>query len=485
MADNLESYFKKYLTDDKPGEDNWNVPSDEVWENVSSKLRKEPGIFIPRKLLFIMGGIIIMIILTIFLWPSSAVKNRKTGETFSYETIKKTGKEPAAQTSSSFETTTTTVSRNKKNGKKNILTPEKKTHVSQNNNTIKDDFYPKKNKTFLSNTPKETGLTPHKKNTTTSFSLNENGDFDITEISSRQYNGYIDDGSETVVFKKLQDNKQIKESAAGIKKKEKKSFDNNGKTGLGIFFAPTLTSTFINNNVDNSTMNAGNMFLYSTNWGFTFRYFISNRFTFVMGIEKTEIKSWSKSLVDFNYDASNEHVMPDGEKENTSVIPMPTPFGEITTEITYRFPGEQQFPDGELMQSVLETHQEVKYLSIPAGFEFNIKRFRRFGWFTEAGVQFNRAILDATKFNSQILHQGDEMKVVDEKMATHPNYIRNYLGFYAGTGISYRISKKFLTTSSFRYFGNITPVNFQDKMSTYVQGFNLRIGFVYLLRNSQ
>ncbi len=57
--------------------------------------------------------------------------------------------------------------------------------------------------------------------------------------------------------------------------------------------------------------------------------------------------------------------MPSGEKENTSPVPMPTPFGEINTDITYRVPGSDEIPDGEIMQSELEIHQDVRYLSVP------------------------------------------------------------------------------------------------------------------------
>jgi hypothetical protein len=227
-------------------------------------------------------------------------------------------------------------------------------------------------------------------------------------------------------------------------------------------------------------MKAGNMFLYSGNWGFELKYHISNRFAILTGVEKSEIKSWSKSLVDFAYDVSGEHEMETGEKENTSAVPMPTPFGEIDTEITYRFPGEQQIPDGEMMQSVLETHQEVRYFSIPLGVEFNIIRFSRFSWFAEAGLRYNQALKDATQFSSRIIHEGDEMQVVAEEMTSHPSFTENYLNFYIGTGLNYQFSKSFQINASARYFGNITHVNLQDNMSTYVQGFSLKIGIVYL-----
>lgn len=72
------------------------------------------------------------------------------------------------------------------------------------------------------------------------------------------------------------------------------------------------------------------------------------------------------------------------------------------------------------------------------------------------------------------------MDIVGEVMTSYPEFTKNYLGFYAGTGVSYQLSKTFLISGSARYFGNITKVNLQDNMSTYVHGFNLKLGFLYI-----
>jgi hypothetical protein len=227
-------------------------------------------------------------------------------------------------------------------------------------------------------------------------------------------------------------------------------------------------------------METGNMYLYVSNWGFEARYYLSNKFTLVTGVEKSEIKSWSKSLIDFDYDISTEHLMGSGEKENTSPVPMPTPFGEIDTEITYRFPAEEDIPDGEPMNSVLETHQDVRYLSIPFGLEYSMLRFSHFNWFSEGGLAYNRALRDGTSFTSRILHEGHDMNVVSEIMTSHPTYTLNYLSFYIGTGVNYQFSKSIQINGSTRYFGSITKVNLQDNLSTYVHGFNFKIGIVYI-----
>jgi hypothetical protein len=221
------------------------------------------------------------------------------------------------------------------------------------------------------------------------------------------------------------------------------------------------------------------MYLYSGNFGAELKYYVSKRLAIHTGIERSEIKSWSRSEIEFAYDASTEYEMPGGDKENTSPVPMNTPFGEINTEITYRFSGEDEIPDGEPMSSVLETHQEIRYFSIPLGVEYSLLPFSRFNWIAEGGLRYNRAYRDATEFTSRILHFDEDMNVVDEVMTNHPTYTFNYLNFYVGTGLNYQFSESLLVTGSARYFRNITRVNVQDNVSTNVQGFGLKLGFSY------
>ncbi len=74
MADNLESYFKKHLSDDTPAKDNWNVPSEDVWNNVLPVIQKKRGLFIPWKYLYLIGALMVIGLLVI-LWPKNTLDN--------------------------------------------------------------------------------------------------------------------------------------------------------------------------------------------------------------------------------------------------------------------------------------------------------------------------------------------------------------------------------------------------------------------------
>ena len=71
MSDNLESYFRKHLRDETPGSDEWNIPSDSVWEKVQPEINKRKGIFVPWKYFYIFGIGLILMISTFVLLPDN------------------------------------------------------------------------------------------------------------------------------------------------------------------------------------------------------------------------------------------------------------------------------------------------------------------------------------------------------------------------------------------------------------------------------
>ncbi len=479
MADNLESYFKKHLSKDSQTSDNWNVPSDDVWDKVLPEITKKKGLFIPWRYLYILA-ILVLAGLAYFLWPSD--KFDRSLNTDTPEFVRDENHPKAYQNTDNITIVATKNASNEKTESENSSVPA---------NIPMDNLYSPTNETSHI----EESNVEHS-NTATGIrsSQNSNRNLPVQNISS---DAFLIESRETteiaslypksiafppfpIQIALLKDNYIPSPLPADPEKKKPEPFNNKDKFGIGLFFAPTFTSTHLKGEMSSGLIETSNMFLYSNNWGFEVRYHISNKFVLVSGVEKSEIRSWSKSLVDFGYDTSTEHEMSTGEKENMSPVPMPTPFGEINTEITYRFPGNQNIPDGEIMNSILETHQDVRYLSIPFGVEYNMLRFSHFNWFAEGGIRYNRALQDGTSFTSRILHEGHDMDVVGESMTTYPSYSLNYLNYYLGTGINYQFSKSFQVNGSARYFSNITKVNIQDNLATNVQGLNFKIGLVYI-----
>lgn len=479
MADNLESYFKKHLTKDTPGEDKWNVPSDDVWDKVLPEISKKKGLFIPWNYLYILIAILLAG-LAFILWPTAndtvPMDANETTSTTSQNTTQVPGNRPNTN-SNATENTYLEIedTQNPADASTGMINPD---NTSYKNTTQKDE-------SIANLSDDDDRHVSESINTATVAERMVGSDKYVPDIRAQSYISSIKAesiylSSPEIETRLLKKDLRMYSLPANLEKKKPEPFNNKGKFGIGIFFKPTFTSTYLSGDMNTGFMETGNMYLYVSNWGFEARYYLSNRFTLVTGVEKSEIKSWSKSLVDFDYDTSTEHLMGNGEKENTSPVPMPTPFGKIDTEITYRFPAEEDIPDGEPMNSVLETHQEVRYLSIPFGLEYNMLRFSRINWFSEGGIAYNRALRDGTSFTSRILHEGHDMNVVGEIMTSHPSYTLNYLSFYIGTGVSYQFSKSIQINGSARYFGSITKVNLQDNLSTYVHGFNFKIGFVYI-----
>ncbi|NQU33680.1 MAG: hypothetical protein HQ521_10635 [Bacteroidetes bacterium] len=500
MADNLESFFKKHLTDETSGGDDWNMPSDSVWENALPQIQKKSGVFIPWKYLYLLGLIsIVGFAIVLYSWnfqntntiANNDITELTTDNINQYQTLK------TIVISDSIEKEDIVKNEITEN---NVIDKDEKTSEKLTNNTDRKvlaetiiENISKKIPEVISiedNTKKASSDTETIINTKVQDELNT---ITLEDISLEQTISLADstinpssenniaDVPEIVDIGVPPHEDEFVESRENTKKQKKKiePIELKGKIGVGIYFSPTITSTYLRGEKINGVMNAAPVFLYSVNYGLEVKYHISNKLAIVGGIGRSGIKSWSKSLVDFNYNTSTENTMPTGEKENSSPIPMPTPFGEINTEVTYRFSGSDEIPDGEIMQSELEIHQYVRYLSIPLGVEYNIFNSSRLSWFAEGGLGYNRAMQDATEFSSRIIHTGEDMNVFGEEMTSHPTYKNYYLNYYIGAGLSYPFSKLIHTNASFRYMGNITNINIQDNMSTNVHGLNLKIGIVY------
>lgn len=478
MADNLESYFKKHLSDDSPGEDNWNVPSDEVWDKVLPEIQKKKGVFIPWKYLYLLGGILAIALLLIFFWISETSVSTNNGLE---STITKQENQQNQATESAFDNTIENKNQEIALDNSDIIQGNE-IEIATYGNQESENIVTETEETKINNSSsKKTIFTKSEaenfdKLSTNLISENQNEAIQIETLQPRtiDFSGiaFSKNSLKTI------SNQQIVETELPAKKKE--PFNNKNKFGIGFYYAPSFTSTHLSGEPDAGKIETSNQFYFSNNWGLELKYFISNRFTLVTGVGRSEIITYSKSLTDFDYNSSTEHVMPGGEKENTSSVPMLTPFGELETEITYQFPGTDEIPDGEPMYSVMETNQQVRYLSIPLGVEYNILRFSQFNWFADGGLSYNRALQDATQFNSRILHNGHDMDVVAEKIMGNPTFNKSYLGYYIGTGLNYQFSKSFQISGSANYFGNITKVNVQDNMSTSTSGFNLKIGILYI-----
>lgn len=504
MADNLESFFKKHLSDETPGGDDWNVPSDSVWENALPEINKKSGVFIQWKYIYIIG-ILAMIGLAIgfFVWNSQPLDTTNYDNTL--DIITENNKNNNIQ--NTVIAIDSTIIENDEHQKiEQITLVNESRNINEKNSTSEQDALqydtPENNEqlnTFSEEDVQSIKLGATIVNNNVAGLESEKNQLDDSEKEITEAN--IEEGvtiiTQDIISMSMDDNTTedsiplVSEGTITQQKTDvefgdvepldlqKENFNNKGKISVGIFFAPTFTSTYLNGEKISGIVNTSPVYLYSSNFGFDVKYHLSNKLTLVSGVGNSEVKSWSKSAVDFGYDSSTEHIMETGEKENISPIPMPTPFGEVGTMVSYRFDGSENIPDGDMMLSEMETHQKILYLSIPIGVEYNIINNGRLSWFAEGGFHLNTSVLDGSEFTSRIIHYGNEMNVMTEEVTASPNYKEFYLSGYLGTGLGYRFSKSFQFNASARYFGNLTKVNLQDNMTTNVRGFTLKLGINY------
>jgi len=492
MADNLENFFKKHLSDETSGEDNWNIPSDNVFDKVLPEIQKESGLFVSWKnIILIVAGLLLTTLLIIFLlW------NRNTNNNFASADSQDT-----IQTINNLNDQNSLYDTNENNDIINNETPSEESRELSNTDILnsEESLDIQRVETDNNNKVVYAGVDPK---------LKKNDNEQVVNYYSSEKNNLkatvdntkipVEPSTEISELEKFGSNLKMDilaiENAKNISGEnmmreapetsslieEPPYFNDKGKIGIGAFFTPTITSTYLTGDMIEGIENTSPVFLYSSNYGLELKYHFSNKIALVFGVGKSEIKSWSRSNIYFSYNSSTEQEMPNGDKSNTSDIPMPTPFGDVATSITYHFPGSAFLPDGELMQADMETHQTIQYLSIPFGIEYKLLGKSRLKWIVEGGFRFNKSVIDGSEFTSRILHEGQEMEVVGEQQNANPDFKDIYFNYYIGTGFNYRLRKNLQFNTSFRYLGNIDDVNLQNNMSTNVHEFNLKVGISYL-----
>jgi len=525
MSDNLESYFKKHLSDENPGEDAWNVPSDDVWRKVAPEIRKRPGIFVPWRYFYMIAAGLALVIAVVLFFPenrnefqakkseipaseteSTPLKRDNPKEEISplvqkeKEQVKANKKsltednglsqesEQVVVENSSIVEATTIVASDKN---KDIPVEELKTEpttdivaimVTDNSETPVNELDTKSsgtavaiadiNQEEIASDSKERGETPAVTSSSKS-STNALGDKYGAPIFI--YSDPVYYFPENLVYKPLkgQDN---------LNKQKANSIPFSvGKFGIGAYYAPTYSTTMVTGLTLSGGDQMGNTFLFSHNWGFDFYYYLSYRFTLVSGVGSSEIRSWSKTTNQFAYDPSTEHDMGNNQTANGTETTSPTPFGSISSDVIYSFPSDANIPDGEIMESVSETFQNIRYLSIPLGVEYNVMNREEGRWFLETGINYNISMRDKTELIPQVLHQGDEMNIMESKIIQSPDYENNYWGFYIGTGYKYPVAPRIQLLGTLRYNRSISPLKSYESATTNVQAYQLKIGVVYLL----
>jgi hypothetical protein len=525
MSDNLESYFKKHLRDETPREDAWNVPSDDVWRKVAPEIRKRPGIFVPWRYFYFIGAGLALIIASVLFFPENrnefqAEKNEIPAQETESTIPKK--ESPKEEISPSAQIESEQLKANKGTLTENAgLNQQSENDVDKNPSIVEStavvesvknkDIPVKEVKSETPTTVAEVTLGVNAENQVkesgtdntetivafASSSLNENtaglkadegNEYTASRLSTAEYIADDKFGSPIFIYSDpvlyFPENRgylPLKGQDYLNKQKAKPIPFSQGKFGIGAYYAPTYSTTMVKGLSLPGNDQMGNTFLFGNNWGFDFYYYLSYRFTIVSGIGSSEIRSWSKTSQQFAYDSSTEHDMGNSQTANGTAQTSPTPFGEIGSEVIYSFPSDANLPDGEMMESVSETFQNIRYLSIPLGVEYNLLNREKVRWFLETGVNYNVSIRDNTELKPQILHQGDAMNIMESRISESPNYENNYWGFYIGTGVKIPVSPRIQILGTVRYGTSISPLKSIGDVKTNVQAYQLKLGVVYLL----
>jgi len=537
MSDNLESYFRKYLKDETPAPDQWNIPSDNVWEKVQPEIGKRKGIFIPWKYFYIFGIGLVLLISTLVFLPDNRTElqaNKNPVKTKAILTNKantnasspvspiKDELESNRKNKPDVEISNPGVVPNQSKNENNHQSVSSKNaseikytdqHPTNNTGSIRNKSIDKKEDTSdrsfsafaTTNSKNATRQNKQKANAidakdlnAADFSQNKNDSFTISNtdnnhqinsnkieirdsyLSDSQFSALVINSNSINHFSENQWQGNLKGYAYLNSQKATPINHSFSKFGIAAYYAPTYSSTNVKGLELPENNQMGNTYLYSNNWGFDFNYYLSYRFTLVAGVGSSEIRSWSKTTSQFNYDLSTEQDMGNNQKANHTSQTSVTPLGILTSEVTFSFSADTNIPNGEIMESVSETFQNVRYLSIPLGFEYNLLKREKSIWFLETGVNYNLSIRDKTKIAPQVLHQGDEMNIMNTTITQDPDFKNNYWGYYIGTGVKIPLNSRIQLFGAIRYNISISPLKTIGSATTNVQGYQLKLGVAYL-----
>ncbi|PLX04519.1 MAG: hypothetical protein C0595_02880, partial [Marinilabiliales bacterium] len=262
MADNLENFFKKHLSDETSGEDNWNVPSDGVWENVLPEIQKERGLFVSWKnIMLLAAGLILVALLALFLlW------NRNSNDNLTVEEIENPVQLTTNQNDQQIKTTdndnlpkpldeTSNIEENKKsksliNSTDDSIKKETNTSISKNtkSNNIDKPVYAEVIEPSKKETPGQNDNSYKSQGTfideeTIAFSDDKMNvsDYTINKLEKAGSDVTIDSLVSVYAHEKSDEEMDRLMPPTLTQIKDPILYNDKGKIGIGAFFTPTIT----------------------------------------------------------------------------------------------------------------------------------------------------------------------------------------------------------------------------------------------------
>lgn len=397
--DDLDNFFRKYLNQSSSSEEEWSIPSDDVWERALPHFKEEKkkrgiafwlaiGCGILGIVLATMGVVLFQMhhkinhleeeqtIIKAQQADLSLNKNSTISEVSSNDLLEKTAIEKAFRKKINPKKTKTANAFNIKNSEKDFSNSTKnsasKLYQSQNLSLLD-------NSTMATEADLLTLLPP------------KNIELFDAEKQQELEPLVIQTGLKSIDFREVE-----AENALAFSKKlpkaakylsTKKSFANTLGFEL-MYFAPTLMN-FSNDDAENPVLLGYNNWTWSKGLSFNVVYQFNHRWSLTSGAARSNLNKQFLAYGIENYNELNNKSFKDGHIENQVILDMFSPIGNTNETITIQSDRRRLVPhntpvilDGSIMH-----HLEM--VRIPIGIRYNALKFNHLQLNTEIGIGYN------------------------------------------------------------------------------------------------
>lgn len=542
--DNFEDLFRDSLKESSegPAENNWDVPSDQVWKKIDQSINQEDDSddgFI--WLTFLKGGSVTLLLLAFLIAgyllfdneeinnsiPSDLAKEQATGQSSnpvnaSNQSLVDPSIENSQKSAKSSEILNETKAKISKEHVSKTSTSEEAMHseINQNNSVIKEktkastaDRKPKnkvpnlklKNEQLVS-PEKDTLTSTSKKKDIAQVSKNEKAQSDPfintaqttnVPLDSTTFNQVINailplapipakyllvDGTPSIATDTIL---AIESPFTDLNKKNILVGDKVKKFYAGISIAPAYTYRKVisrRNPFITRTLNQNEKARFSFNAGIQLGYQFSKNWSIESGLTYSRQSTQYRAPKQVRYSMTNERLNSRGEFERDYNLDLETSSGNISTDIALARTSDTSIPENDFINLVMTTKQQISYGSIPLILRYQAGSNKwKFG--LKAGL-LNKFVLDAySKIESvTVLRPGIRFISSSDFPKTRKlTNLKKYQTHYLfGAGLSYYLNDRCWIYAEPTFSRSFNP-SFQTRnFKTLPSVSSLELGFNYL-----
>ncbi len=250
---------------------------------------------------------------------------------------------------------------------------------------------------------------------------------------------------------------------------------------LGLFMGPNWASAPMRGSKDGAfeKMEGDRKYMLSYSAGLELTYRPAGHWNIYLGVAYDRIKLWSRADVAGRYDKAGEVANADGDMESDMELEVPSSMGMIRAGIrVVRSPAQPVMQD-QLIETSVELTHRLNYLSIPLGVGYDFPVSKAISITPMAGVSYSKVLGHRTSLQPTIKHDGMAMAkqvVIHSDLQWHPQ-----LNYFLSLGVRYRLSRRLHFGARIRYFESVENNFEQQAMWTKMHGVGMMSGFILIL----